>query len=356
MSGANNDRHLLGNLKILVVKMSSMGDVIHTFPAIADLKNYLPDSCIHWVVERGFAELASSHPAVDRVIPVRLRKWLGEKTLGALQELIAWRQVLAAETYDIVIDAQGLLKSSWICRVPKSSEIHGYDLRSCREPLATWAYTRTHCISKDLHATRRTQLLFAAAVGYNAPEIINFGLRNSAGDPATKMVAFVIGASWGNKLWPDVHWAELANLARDSGFEVEIIWGDPSEYASALKIQSSVPDIQISPSRLSIVEVGSILARASVTVGLDTGFSHLSSALNTPTVAVYGPTAPLRCGLTGPSDKTLTANALINCPPCHKRTCKLVPPPQGGRSKCMESVRPKAVWNAALEAATRNRH
>jgi heptosyltransferase-1 len=356
MPEAKDNRQLLGKPKILVVKTSSMGDVIHTFPAITDLKTHLPNALIHWVVEQGFSELASLHPAINRVIPVRIRRWLRERTLGALQELVAWRQVLTAESYDIVIDAQGLLKSSWICKLPKSNEIHGYDFKSCREPLATWAYTRTHRISNNLHATRRTQLLFASAAGYKAPEKTNFGLRDSSPPPTTRMVALVIGASWENKLWPDSHWAELANLARDTGFEVEVIWGAPSEYASALKIQSLVPDVRISPSRLSIVEVGTILARASVTVGLDTGFSHLSSALNTPTVAVYGPTAPLRCGLTGPSDGTLTANEIINCPPCHKRACKLVAPPHGDHAKCMESVRPQAVWNAALEAATRLRH
>ena len=334
--------------RVLVVKMSSMGDIIHTFPAISDLKCQLPEARVDWVVESGFADLAQAHPGVHHVIPISLRRWVKQRDVAAVREIIAWRRQLSSMVYDVVIDPQGLLKSSWVGSLPLAKEVHGFDKTSCREPLATWSYTHTHRISKDLHAVQRSRALFAAALGYDIPQAMSFGLRNPELSRSRNLAALIIGASWESKVWPDSHWTHTAKLALSAGYEVEVIWGDPSERQRALKIQTSLPSVKVSPARLSVIEVSKILARATVAIGLDTGFSHLSSALETPTVAIYGPTAPNRSGLAGQNDTTLSANTTINCPPCHKRTCQLTRSTPSAPAKCMASVTPDLVWKTAL--------
>src|SRR5690606_26469440 len=136
-------------MKILLIKMSSMGDIFHTFPAITDLKQAYPDALIDWVVEEGFAEIAAWHPAINRVIPIGLRRWLKAKDKPSWNEFNYWRQGLRTEAYDLVIDAQGLVKSAFIARCARCKKIEGFSKRSAREPLAALLYQRRHIIGKN---------------------------------------------------------------------------------------------------------------------------------------------------------------------------------------------------------------
>ena len=125
-------------MKILLIKMSSMGDIFHTFPAITDLKTQFPDAIVDWVVEEGFKEIVSWHPGVRRAIPIGLRRWVKARDRKSWRELKAFRHELRAEDYDLIIDAQGLLKSILVAKFVNAKVIHGFDKHSAREPLASF--------------------------------------------------------------------------------------------------------------------------------------------------------------------------------------------------------------------------
>ena len=157
-------------MQVLIVKTSSMGDVLHTLPALTDALQAIPDIRFDWVVEEGFSQIPTWHPAVDRVIPVAIRRWrknwFGNDTR---QQRCDFKRTLQERRYDVVIDAQGLIKSAaLITRIAKGNK-HGPDCKSAREPFASWFYNVRHEIDKQQHAVERTRELFAKSLGYDKP-------------------------------------------------------------------------------------------------------------------------------------------------------------------------------------------
>ena len=333
-------------MKILLVKMSSMGDIFHTFPAITDLKEKYPEIVIDWVVEEGFAEIAAWHPAINRVIPIGLRRWLKAKDQISLREFRQWRKALAHENYDLVIDAQGLLKSAVIAKSATSSVIHGFDKKSARESVACWFYSVKHHIGKDQHAVERTRQLFGKAFDYQPSARINFGINQNFAhiQKNPKKLIFIIGTSWTTKLWATGHWQELATIATAQGFNIEIIWGSESERVIADDIIATCPTATRPQQRLSITTIAEMLVKAAGVIGLDTGFSHLAGALETPTIALYGATSPTKVGLIGPHTSNLQMNNLLDCIPCHKRQCKWLPENSSDTPPCMQNIHANEVW------------
>jgi len=333
-------------MKILLVKMSSMGDIFHTFPAVTDLKEKHPEALIDWVVEEGFAEIAAWHPAINRVIPIGLRRWLKAKDQISLREFRQWRKALAHENYDLVMDAQGLVKSALIAKGATSPVIHGYDKKSARETLACWFYDYKHHVEKEQHAVQRTRQLFGKSFNYEPGVRINFGINQNFAhiqkDP--KKLIFIIGTSWTTKLWATSHWQELATLALTQGFSVEIIWGSESERFIADEIIAACPIATRPQQRLSITTIAEMLVEAAGVIGLDTGFSHLAGALETPTIALYGATSPTKVGLIGPHTSNLQMDNLLDCIPCHKRQCKWLPENSSDTPPCMTGILAANVW------------
>lgn len=338
-------------MKILLIKMSSMGDIFHTFPAITDLKQAYPDALIDWVVEEGFAEIAAWHPAINRVIPIGLRRWLKAKDKPSWNEFNYWRQGLRTEAYDLVIDAQGLVKSAFIARCARSKKIEGFSKRSAREPLAALLYQRRHIIGKNQHAVERTRQLFSQILGYKLQARLNFGInQNFSHIPKNpRKLVFVIGTTWVTKLWASSHWQALAQKAVDEGFSLEIIWGSESERVMADEIIAACPQATRPQQRLSITTIAEMLVAAAGVVGLDTGFSHLAGALETPTIALYGATSPAKVGLIGPHTVNLHLDQPLDCMPCHKRQCKWLPENSTDIPACMTGISPEHVWQTLNE-------
>lgn len=333
-------------MKILLVKMSSMGDIFHTFPAITDLRKHRPDVIIDWVVEESFAEIAAWHPAIRRVIPIRLRQWVKKRDKAAWQEFKTWRKNLRAEQYDLVVDAQGLLKSALVARCANSKERAGYDRNSAREPVSNIFYKRTFAVSKEQHAVERSRRLLASVFDYQPDAAINFGINQNfahiAKNPA-KLI-FIIGTSWVTKLWATAHWIELANTVTAAGFAVEIIWGSDSERAIADEIISACPAATRPDGRLSITTIAGMLVEAAGVIGLDTGFSHLAGALETPTLALYGATSPTKVGLIGEHTSNVLMQPVLDCMPCHKRSCRFLPENSTDTPPCMTGIAATRVW------------
>jgi len=335
-------------MKILLIKMSSMGDIFHTFPAISDIKKKFPDAEIDWVVEESFKEIVNWHPAIHKVIPIHMRRWIKQRSKKEWQEFKIWRRELRTETYDYVIDAQGLLKSAVIAKCAKGHGTDGYDKTSSREPVTHWFYKRQHNIDKAQHAVERTRQLVGKALGYTPSPKLNFGINQNfthIQENVHKLV-FIIGTSWVTKLWATSEWQALTKIAIDAGFSVEIIWGSAEEQAIADKIIEFCPKATRPEQRLSITTIAEKLVEAAGVIGLDTGFSHLAGALETPTIALYGATSPVKVGLIGEHTQNLQLVDTLECMPCHKRHCKWLPENSIDTPACMSGIKADTVWQA----------
>jgi len=296
-------------VRVLLVKTSSLGDVIHTLPALTDAQRAIPGIQFDWVVEEGFAEIPAWHPAVAQVIPVAIRRWRKHP----LQTLRTgeWRRFKARlrETcYDLVIDAQGLLKSAWLTRYVKAP-VAGFDRDSIREPLASRFYDRCYAVPRDQHALERVRQLFAQALGYSIPEMIaDYGLdRGQLATPGEQpYLLFLHGTTWPSKHWPEAYWRQLAERMSEFGWAIRLPWGNAEEKARAERIAQGLPSASVLP-RLNLGGVAKVVAGARACVAVDTGLGHLAAALDVPSISLYGPTLPGRVGAYGRSQVHLCA-------------------------------------------------
>jgi heptosyltransferase-1 len=284
--------------RILFVKTSSLGDVVHHCPAVSDAARARPEAQIDWVVEEPFAGVAAMHPAVRRVIPVAVRRWrraLWDPAVWA--EIGEFRRALRGERYDTVIDSQSLVKSALLARLASGTR-HGMDRASAREPLAARFYDVTHAVPRGLHAVERNRRLTADALGYALPEKLDYGLQDSAKATAEINGAYAVlltMTSRADKLWPEARWVELG---RALAMPVVLPWGSEEERERAGRIGRGIGQATV-PKRMSLRELGSIFAHARAVVGLDTGLTHVAAALGAPTVGVYCGSDPALTGLYG---------------------------------------------------------
>ncbi|MBC3496625.1 lipopolysaccharide heptosyltransferase I [Pseudomonas sp. SWRI100] len=312
-------------MRVLIIKTSSLGDVIHTLPAITDAAHAIPGIRFDWVVEEGFAEIPSWHPAVDQVIPVAIRRWRKNiwQTLKS-GEWKAFKQRVRARKYDLVIDAQGLVKSAWLTRYVKAP-VAGLDRYSAREGLASRFYDRRLSVATGQHAVERVRQLFALALAYDLPEGIgNYGLDLDRLQlpPAAPYVVFLHGTTWATKHWPEAYWRELAERMGRRKLQVRLPWGNPAEKARAERIAQGLNNCQVLP-KLNLVGVARVLAAAKACVAVDTGLGHLAAALDVPTISLFGPTNP---GLTGAYGRAQVHQASdFPCAPCLQKKCTYKP-------------------------------
>lgn len=296
-------------MRVLIVKTSSMGDVLHTLPALTDAMRAIPGIRFDWVVEEGFAQIPSWHEAVDRVIPVAIRRWRKAWFSAPIKaERKAFKEAVQAVAYDAVIDAQGLVKSAALVTRLAHGVKNGMDWSTAREPLASLFYNRKHHIAKAQHAVERTRELFAKSLGYVKPEaqgdyaIAQHFLRDLTPDSAPYCV-FLHATTRDDKHWPESHWRELIGLLGESGLRIKLPWGAPHEEARAKRLAEGFDYVEVLP-RLSLEAVAHELAGAKFVVSVDTGLSHLTAALDRPNITLYGPTDP---GLIGGYGKNQVA-------------------------------------------------
>jgi heptosyltransferase-1 len=312
-------------VRVLIIKTSSLGDVIHTLPALTDAAHAIPGIRFDWVVEEGFAEIPSWHPAVDQVIPVAIRRW--RKNLWQTVKSGEWKafkQRLRERKYDLVIDAQGLVKSALLTRYVKAP-VAGLDRYSAREGWASRFYDRRLSVAVGQHAVERVRQLFAMALAYDLPEGIgNYGLALDRLQlpPAAPYVVFLHGTTWATKHWPEAYWRELAERMGRRQLEVRLPWGNPAEKARAERIAQGLNNCQVLP-KLNLAGVARVLAAAKACVAVDTGLGHLAAALDVPTISLFGPTNP---GLTGAYGRTQIHQASDwPCAPCLQKKCTYKP-------------------------------
>ncbi len=289
-------------MKVLIVKMSSMGDLIHTLPALTDAKKALPDIQFDWVAEEGFAEIPLWHPAVDKVIPIAFRRWR-KNLLSSIKngEWLNFVGTIKESEYDYIIDAQGLIKSAAVAALAKG-KCHGMNAASCKESLAAFFYSHCHGINKQAHAIERVRWLFAKALNYSFQEQnLDYGLSTvsfKAMKGIRPYLVFLHGSSADNKLWPQEQWQSLSQFAIAHNYRVYLPWGNEQEKARAERIAEQSDFCHVLP-KMNLTEIAGLLANASAMVGVDTGLAHLAAALSIPGITLYIDTYPKYTGTCG---------------------------------------------------------
>ncbi|TAK73292.1 MAG: lipopolysaccharide heptosyltransferase I, partial [Gammaproteobacteria bacterium] len=317
--------------------------IIHTLPALTDAGRAIPGMTFDWVVENTFAEIPRWHPLVGEVIPIALRQW--RKGLFSRETRLEWQQLrqrLQAQQYDVILDAQGLVKSAFLTYFAKGLRV-GLDFKSARESLASFAYQRKCTVNFYQHAIVRMRRLFSQALGYTLPETApDFDLTRLplSPAPAEHYLVFLHGTTWETKLWPEAYWIQLAKLAEQAGYRVKLSSGNVEEMERAQRIARACTVVDALP-RLALSDMASLLTNAKAVVAVDTGFGHLAAALNVPTVSLYGPTNPEYTGALGKTSIHLAAQ--FPCSPCMKRICTYREP-SAVTPACYETLPPAYVW------------
>jgi len=297
--------------RILLIKTSSLGDVVHNLPVVADILAHAPTAAIDWVVEASFADIPKLHPRVGRVIPVALRRWRAALWRPSTwREIGAFRRELQSESYDLIVDTQGLVKSALLAAMA-DGPCCGQDRRSAREALASAFYERRFRVVRGRHAVTRNRDLVAQALGYALPQTPpDYGLRVARdGLPEGLREPYVVclhGTSRESKCWPMSSWKSLAQELSRHGLTPVFPWGNDAERERARAIAAIAPGALVLP-RLPLQRLALVLDRAKAVVGVDTGLVHLAAALARPTVALYTDTSPALTGIF-PTDDRLGVN------------------------------------------------
>lgn len=288
-------------MRLLIVKTSSMGDVVHALPVVHDIRRAMPDAQIEWLVESSFAGIVRMHPGVHRVHALNWRRWRRKLFQGdtwrAMRQL---RGELREQRFDCVLDLQGLLKSALWGR-QALGPLMGYDRSSAREPLSSMLYTRRAEVPRELHAIERCRRLAAAHLGYTPPtDAPVFGI--AAGKGAWRLrgpsAALIPCASRPEKVWPEARWIAVGKRIKAMGLWPLVIWGTEEEQVLAERIAAGCEgDV---PPFLNVSDMAALLAETQRVIGLDTGFTHLAAALGRPTIGIYCDHEPGLAGIVGP--------------------------------------------------------
>jgi heptosyltransferase-1 len=289
--------------RVLLIKSSSLGDVIHCLPAVSDLARSVPDLELDWVIEESLVRIAELHPAVSRIVPVKLRHWRRNLLAPSTwREFAAFRERIARSPYDRIIDAQGLIRSALLARLARGVRC-GYDRKSVREPPASVFYDRTYPAAVTLHAVERMRRLAAQAMGYPVPSELDYGVRASDVRPpwldGRRYIVALHATARPDKAWDEPNWHELARRADAEGLALVVPWGGERERERSGRIAEAARG-GVLPPKLGFAELAALFAGAAAVVGVDTGLTHLASAVGAPVVAIYAATWAEFNGVIGP--------------------------------------------------------
>ncbi|WP_153110529.1 lipopolysaccharide heptosyltransferase I [Propionivibrio limicola] len=289
-------------MRLLLVKTSSLGDVIHNLPVVSDLRSVFPDARIDWCVEESFADIPRLHPAVGDIIPVAIRRW--RKALfkrSTWQEIGALKRRLGETKYDAILDTQGLIKSALLTGCA-SGRRYGYAAEVAREPLAAQFYDRTFVIPSNAHAVERNRWLSAAAFDYPVDLPLDYGIQAPAVDlpwlTGDKHAVLLTATSRDDKLWDEAHWITVARALIERGLTPVLPSGNARERERVERIVAAAPGALAAPP-MRLHELAGLIGRAALAIGVDTGLVHLATALNVPTIALYITTDPALTGVHG---------------------------------------------------------
>lgn len=291
-------------MRILLVKTSSLGDVIHNLPVATDLARRFPGVVIDWVVEESFADLPRLHPAVRCVLPVAVRRWRRQLFSPATwREMRSFGTALKAETYDAVLDTQGLLKSGLIAacaRLAPGGARFGLSRATAREGIASRFYNRGFDIARDLHAVERNRRLAAAAFDYATDLPLDYGIAaeplRADWLPQREYAVLLTATSRADKLWPEPDWTALGSALIATGLACVLPGGSEPERRRASRLAATLGRAVAAPP-MTLDGMAQLLAGARLVVGVDTGLVHLAAALGQPTLGIYCASDPALTGV-----------------------------------------------------------
>lgn len=312
-----------------------MGDLVHTFPALSDLLNAYPNAQIDWAVDRSLQEIPAWHSGIKQIWALPMRQFFKEKNLTSAKALWHSLMQIRQQNYDVVLDAQGLLKSALVARFVRGCR-SGLDWKSAREPLASYFYEKKWRVEKGEHAVVRLRKLFGLAFDYVPNwKQLDYGLAARFKTAVTsKKLMLLPNTTWPTKLWPIAYWQELAVLLAAQGWSIEIPWGTDAEHIYAKQIAQVSSKVQVLP-KLTLTALAEKIASMTAVIAVDTGLLHIAAALNVPAISLYGATDASRTGALGQQQVHLQAN--FNCSPCLKRKCQF-PETQNDWPPCYKTL------------------
>lgn len=343
-------------MKVLVVKLTSMGDVLHLMPALSDLKLHHPSLSVDWMVEDSFSQIPRWHPCVKKVITVSTRRWRKLNWTNIKEFFSFWKE-LRSESYDAVIDAQGLMKSavfSRFAKINKQGQRIGFSGDSIKETPAAFFYSNKVDVAREKHAIDRLRLLFADGFGYQYPTSTqdysltrSKSLKISNKDTSNHMptVFLLHGTTWATKHLPNAFWRDLAELIVADGYKVALCWGNDTEKERANWIAKDLSNVDVLP-KTSLNELKQAMNNASGAIAVDTGLGHLAAAIGLPCVSIYGSTDASLTGAIGENQSRIQSQ--YPCSPCLLKTCpKLNEHVQ--EPPCYQAIKADEVWQQLFD-------
>lgn len=327
--------------RILIIKMSALGDIVHTFPAVSDLLKHYPDAEVDWLCEEPLVDVAALHQGINEVIGHGRLRWkasrYGYKTL---KEQYQFYRKLRQKKYDLIIDVQGRLKSArvgWL----SGSKLVGFDRFSATDEETRWLYKKGFSVPKNMNAIERTRSLIAQALGYSIDGFLDYGVGSASGScsiaDAENALIFFHGTTWDSKHWPVAKWVELLRIARRENIKVLIPSHGEVELQRAKTMIHESGWGELLP-QMSLRDMSETLRACSGAVGVDTGLMHMAVAFGVPTVSVFGSTATALTGAMGSYVKNVQSR--YSCSPCRKKQCPINPesPP------CYDDIPVESIW------------
>lgn len=298
-------------MKICIVKLSAMGDIIHAMVALQFIKKKIPNARIDWVVENGFKGVVENNPHIDNILPVNLKAIKKKKS-----EIFNQYKILrnySKNNYDIVIDAQGLLKSAIVSKIIGAKVIAGFDKDSIREGIASIFYNKKVHIPYDANTIDRNATVICEPLGIDvtSQNIIDkekFLFSNSHVEDLPDIFnLFVIGSTWESRNYPKEKFVEIAEALKT---ETYIVWGSEDEHQKALWMQEKSKYLHVLP-RGSLNDLKYVISKCSLLIGNDTGPTHMAWGLNIPSITIFGPTPINRVYVT-PINKVVKSSSKVN--------------------------------------------
>lgn len=290
-------------MRVLIVRLSSLGDVVHAAPVLADIRRERPEARVDWVAEEAFVPLLESFDGIDQIVPIALRRWRGHSLAVARPEIAACWQQLRAQTYDAVIDLQGLVKSATVARAARlapGGRRYGLANRtdgSAYEPLARVAYGMAIPMPARTHVVDRSRVLAGTALRYAVPQtlVVPWRVRPmyeaDMGWADPQGVLLIHASAKAEKLLPPAYWVAMGQALLQRGLNVLLPWGTPEERERAEAIAAGIEHgagarVRVLP-RMRLDRLASVMSRLAGSIGLDTGLSHMSATLGRPTVQLF---------------------------------------------------------------------
>lgn len=336
--------------KILLVKITSMGDLIQMLPALTDAHMAYPGIQIDWLCEDTFSDIPALHPVIRKIITLPYRRWKKNiRKAFTSGDIFQFLKTLRAEQYDMVIDAQSNIKSALFSLLAKG-KLYGLDKTSVREYGAHFFYRNTITIDRNQNHTHRMRQMLAEILKYPLPQTpANYGIGDENLEKVDielpqKFIFFTVIASMQYKLWPEKHWSEVINFVLDNGYEIVMPWWSEKEKERVTRLKNNHAGVHLLPP-LNLRQKAFVLSKSCGAISLDTGLSHMAAALNKPNICLYGPNASQFCGTIGVMQQHMTAQS-PDCVPCNKSRCQFIEQQRLEYAPCMVNIEPLQLIDA----------